>query len=409
MKPQKLVVIETSDIGARYTAEAAKSLGFEPVFLCRLANYQADTLSQIREYEHYDVATGSAEDLAAFVRAQNWDVFGVTTLLDSRLEVAIECSQILGVRGLDPAAAKLKDKSYSQAVAPHLFPETIEFSRDRIPTAQLRELLKSHGSIIVKPRFTAGAIGLLRITSESELICVREHLVNTEIADFLRPDLWLAQACIDGDLVSVEGFVHAGAVRILGISGRQKINKTETVITFPTRAENVVSCGNSIRRTCLEFMSKTGFQNGFFHVEMLVGANGPSIIDPNVGRPGGGGLGEQLALAFDISPVELYSEVLNISLQLGHSVSPRLEQEPNCQTASVMYGLGNSGYVKDVRATRALQSMHTLIWGDEQIVAPQGENNWSWVGIMTGIVPQVYDDVRSLTIQTERGSENAVY
>ncbi len=42
---KKILIIESSDIGAAYTAQAVESLGFEPVSLVNLKTYSADPLA----------------------------------------------------------------------------------------------------------------------------------------------------------------------------------------------------------------------------------------------------------------------------------------------------------------------------------------------------------------------------
>lgn len=64
-----ILLIESTNIGAHYSAQAVLEMGYAPVFLCELSHYHGDTLDQIRRHRHFDVYTGDVEKLEGFVRA----------------------------------------------------------------------------------------------------------------------------------------------------------------------------------------------------------------------------------------------------------------------------------------------------------------------------------------------------
>ncbi len=109
MSRKKIIVVETSDIGARYSGNSIRNLGFEPVFLVEIKNYQSDTLKQIQEFDYFDINTTSVSEMLCFICAQVWMIEAVTTFLDSRLHLVVELAQALKVRGLDsrPSLAQL--------------------------------------------------------------------------------------------------------------------------------------------------------------------------------------------------------------------------------------------------------------------------------------------------------------
>ena len=129
MDRKTLLILETSDIGCKYTAEAARKLGFSPVFLADLRNYQADTLEQLRRETVLDVPTTDAQHLYKHLQHRGMTgIAAVVTFLDSRLRVATELARLLNVSGHDPVCEKLKDKIWVQGLVPEYSPRTLRLS-----------------------------------------------------------------------------------------------------------------------------------------------------------------------------------------------------------------------------------------------------------------------------------------
>ena len=124
----KLLLIDTSDVGAAYSAEAAKSLNLEPVFLANLNNYQGDTRRQILKYEHYDADTSSINSMLNAIRVNNiTEIAGVITTLDSKLNIAVDLAHHLQVRSIDKVVKNLVSKKNVATLIPEFSPKTWTF------------------------------------------------------------------------------------------------------------------------------------------------------------------------------------------------------------------------------------------------------------------------------------------
>ncbi|MGZ3772558.1 MAG: ATP-grasp domain-containing protein [Pseudobdellovibrionaceae bacterium] len=226
---KKIIVIETSDIGAKYTVKAAEHLGYETLFLANLGNYQADTKKELLESQYIDCDTTSADSLYQTLKQNNiQDIAGVITFLDSRLVVASELAKKLGVNGINESVIGLKDKGHVQNLIPQFSPPTITFKLTQFPYEEIKQLFQKFEKIIIKPTLTAGALGVEIIESPNELNGIANKLANSNLPDFLNNNTWVAQAYLDGPLYSIEGYVKNGELNILGISDRFKVGKTES-------------------------------------------------------------------------------------------------------------------------------------------------------------------------------------
>jgi hypothetical protein len=404
---KKLIIIETSDIGARYTAEAAGRLGLHPVFLVNSQNYQGDTLAQLRTFEHYEVDTTSVTAMAHFLMKQDWNIAAVTTFLDSRLHLAIELSEMLQVRGLDARFKAYKDKGAVYELAPHLSPPSICFRRGQFPSAAIAELRSRFPAVIVKPRCTAGGIGARVFFGHEALMDVEEHVRGRSLPSHLQPEEWMVQAYVEGELVSVEGFVYEGESVLLGFSGRRKIGNTESWCGFPYENRLAPAAADEARAKVRELLSLARIRFGFFHIELMISGERAFIIDANMGRMGGGGIGEIFAVAFQAPPAEIFSEVLNLSLFPEVPVADLWRRKPRA-AVSVAYGLPVESDLQNVRAIPP-SVFHTQILDRGAHVPAMGTDNWAWVGIVSGEHSPVREFLRSVNFETSAGVQPAAF
>ncbi|MBC7370632.1 MAG: hypothetical protein H7326_03650 [Bdellovibrionaceae bacterium] len=399
----KIILIETSDIGARYTAEAVRRLGHEPVFLVNLANYQGDTLQQIKQFEHYQVDTTSIEAMLNFIRLQSWQIAAVTTFLDSRLHLAIQMAQALNVRGLDPALLPFKDKAAVCKLGESFSPPSVSFSKHDIPLAEIESLRKSFPSIILKPRCTAGGIGAREFAASEPISEILGHLNSLEIPNHLQPTEWMAQAFVQGELVSAEGYVKNGVTTILGFTGRRKVGNTESWCGFPYEARMPVLSLADAQSKVVNLMDATGIQNAFFHIELMINAESAYIIDANLGRMGGGGIGEMFASSFGVTPSDIFVEVLKVTLFPEKEMSIFWESAPQV-SISVNYGIAREATLLSVTpVTISSEIFSTRILDAGSIAPAMGTNNWAWIGIVGGLEAEVLQCLRDLRLMTDVG------
>jgi len=410
--PKRLVFLESSDIGVKYSGRAARALGFEPLFLCELRHYQADPRAQLGEFEVIDCDTLDLSELRR-VLAGVKDIAAVTTFADTRLRVACELAEELGVRGVDPRVRPLKDKSAVQRLVPEYSPETLSFHLDDVPLEELAALLARSSSIVIKPIDAAGALGLMQIDRAQELESLNARPELQHVPEALLRGPWIAQTFIRGDLISVEGFVREGRVRILGISRRKKVGATESASTFPADHTLLPEARRRAIDAVIALIERSGFRNGYLHVEFIVEGRRCVMIDANMGRIGGGAVAEQLALAYGHEPVEIFQHVLLTSLFPERAAGLEMYSRPIaalCETYAILYGLENGGLLREVRLPAGkVPPFHTQVLGSGAEVSPMGRDDWSWIGIISGRTGDALRTAAEIEIVTDQGSFKPYY
>jgi ATP-grasp domain len=430
---KRIVFLESSDIGVRYSGLAARRLGFEPLFICDLGRYQADTRRQLTEFQVIDLAVRGA-DLQAGVdlilsELEKLDgglaqIAAVTTFADSRLTLACAVAERLGVAGLDPSVPFLKSKRHVQKLVPEASPETFEFSfvgeadeRELFP--KLIDYLRKYQRVIVKPVDAAGALGLMDLTSEEEIRNIRDHEKLRDLPERFWRGSWIAQAFVRGDLISVEGFARRGEIRILGVSLRKRIGATESASTFPVDRKLNSGMVNRAQRAVSDLIARSGFKNGYFHIEFITDGEKATLIDANVGRIGGGPVAEQIAIAYGVQPVEVFEHVLKTSLQLPMSfpaddVIYAKSIEKLIETHAVLYGLERGGVLRGidlppVAAAEKSSFYHTQLLSPGTQVSPMGRDDWSWIGIISAPTAITNEAAAAIKITTDAGTFPAVF
>ena len=109
---------------------------------------------------------------------------------------------------------------------------------------------------------------------------------ETPIPELLSPQLWMAQEYKAGKLMSVEGFFQHGKTTFLGISGRGKIGKTESRITFPDDEHVTLTARLHMQAACRALLERARIGSAYFHIEFMVDGDNAFVIDANVGRIG---------------------------------------------------------------------------------------------------------------------------
>ena len=410
----RIVFLDTSDIGAGYAARAARALGHEPLFLCRLDEYHADTRAQIRREPHLEVNTRDMGDvLASLAQFPREEIAAITSFADNRLKLATELARELGVAGLDPAVLALKDKGHVASLARELSPPGVRFSRHHIPAGEIAALLRL-GPVVIKPTDGAGALGVFFIRNHEEIAqlgaCIRAH----HVPEAMQAGGWLAQGCVSGELVSLEGYVLGGEVRLLGFTGRKRVALTESAASFPVDGTLSDEARAGAQHCARTLVARSGFHNGYFHIEFIVDARTgrPWLIDANMGRLGGGPVGELLALSYGIEPVDVFRHVLEVSLFGRESTCPwatSAESRALRESFSVLYGLQAGGELESVEFPQDVACYHTRLLDEGARVTPMGTNDWSWIGIVSGLRRDTLDAVDRIRIRTAQGTEQAYY
>lgn len=403
----RLVFLETSDIGAPHLAAAARSLGAAPLFLCDLRSYQADPLRALLAEPHLDGDTSDAASVVERLRALGEPIAGVTTLADHRLVTAVAVARALGVPGLDPAVARLKDKALVAGLVPERSPPTVAVRRDEL-TADALRAVAGGGGVVVKPRRGAGGVGFRAAAAGAPLEPLVEHVRRARLPAAFDDGEWIAQARVPGPLVSAEGFASGGVVRLLGFTDRRKIGATESGSRFPVDDALPAERRAEMRAAVEALLGRAGFRRGWFHVEFVVGDGRVWLVDANVGRPGGGPVGHLLSVAFGLDPAVVYRHVLEATLRADGVPDP-FPERPLYRAASAVYGMRAGGTLGGIVLPASLASRHVAVLGPGASVPPMGTDDWAWVGMLTGREADVAREMEELVLLGERGPERPAW
>ncbi|MFL5346949.1 MAG: acetyl-CoA carboxylase biotin carboxylase subunit family protein [Hyalangium sp.] len=410
MSQKTVVFVESSCVGAGYLAAAAIELGYSPLFLTSPSFSQGDTRANIVKHRFIECDTSSVEAMqAALTREIDLrEVEFVTSFADTCLGLASNLARRLSVRGLGEVVDALKDKGAVYNWVPEYSPPSVVFSARDIPEGAIRELL-AHGPIMVKGRRSSGGLGAFVLRSPDEVGKLGQLMASSTIPGHLAPDLWIAQAFVDGKLVSLEGYVSGGRPEFLGFSGRKKVGMSESIIMFPWEEGLTQAAMDRAKEAITTLVKRSGFDNGYFHVEFMCKDDKAYIIDANMGRIGGGGLGQQFALAFGTTPEAVHRHALELELT-GKPLSTKSPYKGAPRpTSSVMYGVPVQATIQDVKLPETFESFHTRILDHHQVVPPMGQDNYAWIGITSGLRGKVESETSKIEIQTDKGRFSATF
>lgn len=407
---KKILFVESSCVGAAYSAEAAIDLGYSPVFLTDLVASQGDTRRQMSKYECVECDTRSVDAMMAAIENARLDgIHFITSFNDSYLMNAVALARRMNVGGICQAVERLKDKGEVYTLVPDFSPRTVLFSSDDIPFDAIRGLLESSEAVIVKARRSSGGLGTLTLRSVEEVNRLPRRLSESGIPDHLSPELWLAQEFTEGELVSLEGYVIDSAVKFLGFSGRKKIGMSESVIMFPWDENLSPDAMNEAKQALRELVNRSGFNNNYFHVEFMMKGSRAFLIDANMGRIGGGGLGEQVAIAYGISPRTLHLHMLTLGVEGKEIAGPEMFKAAPSRTASALYGIPVQAQLKSVQLPDSFSCFHTQILDAGEIVPAMGTSNYAWIGIVSGDIDRAMEETAKIKINTSEGEFAAVF
>lgn len=408
MKP-KIIIIETSDVGAAYTAEAIIKLNYEPIFICTMNNYQSDTYDQIIKYPYYDCNdTTQINNIIKIIDDNKIEkIEGVITMLDSRLSISIELAEFLDVPGIDPAIKTLFDKGKVIKLIPEHSPKTIQFNIDNIPFNELSNVLSNCTKLIFKPTCSAGAFGMFIIDSNEKLKDIQNIIKRFGIEKLLKGE-WVAQPFLPGRLVSIEGYVFNGKANFVGFSARQKLDNTESVNYFPANDFIGEKSVYRVYQIINELIIRSKYKNGYFHSEFIINNDDCNLIDANFGRIGGGGVAQQIAVSYQKNPIDIYTHLIELTL-FNRVSNNNIYQNVPVRSLSVHYGLQEDATLSSLSLPINTGVLHTQLLGNGTLVPKMGINNWSWLGIAVGYPNELVMFLNSLVVTTNNGVKKPYY
>ncbi|HEX5568621.1 MAG TPA: ATP-grasp domain-containing protein, partial [Streptomyces sp.] len=200
---------------------------------------------------------------------------------------------------------------------------------------ELRAFVSEHGlPCVTKPVSGAGSVGVTVVREEGDLAAAFERASG----DFAGvPDAGvLAERFHQGPQFSVEAFSELGEHEVVAITRKfsDPVNFVEVghVSPAPLDAEQRAVVGDHVVRV----LDALGVRTGATHTEVVLGPDGPRVIETHV-RMGGD---EIPALALDATGVDIAQCLLR--QVLGEKVLPgiraRLEEGPSGRSSAIWFG-----------------------------------------------------------------------
>ncbi len=217
---------------------------------------------------------------------------GVITFWDRFVEMTARISTHLGLPGnsLETAQCTRNKFLMREKLQLHQIPRP-KYQRVR-SLEELRIAAEEVGfPFIFKPVGACSSKGIFKVKEGDCLETIFQQMqsstdptLDTMFAHY--PKDYIVEEFMFGDEYSIEGVCQSGIAQIAGITEKWTTtdNFTESQHAFPARVEPAIKA--EIESLTHSALAAIGYQNGAFHVEVMLTKTGPKIVEIN-GRLGG--------------------------------------------------------------------------------------------------------------------------
>jgi biotin carboxylase len=276
---------------------AARRLGYRVILLGRaLPEFAEPLVDEFRQVDTYDreASLAAARDIA-----KTYDLAGVANFTEVDVQLVAAIAADLGLPGMPGTAAlRARNKYAMKEALRHLDGVLPRYARVT-SLAELRAAVDEVGlPAVVKPTGASGSKGIFELRDPQDLEPAMERL-----SAIARPEFdpvfrqfgaeFIVEEFLDGDELSVEGFVAAGEAHVVTITDKV------TSVPYHLELEHKVPSAlpddawAEISATTKDIVAALGFDNCAFHLEAKWGARGLRFIEI-AGRPAGDYIGSHL-------------------------------------------------------------------------------------------------------------------
>jgi hypothetical protein len=404
----RILVLGIGCVTAKYLPAALRGAGHEPVFLLDLDAYAGEPRDTLAACEWYPADLDDPEAVLRLLRDKPEILDGVGAVsgfFDELYPLVERVAQAHGLAYVGQVAARLADKAEVVGLIPEYSPRSIAFHPDGVPVARLREL---GPELVLKPAVGTGGLGAVRLdTAALSAGTVRAAIAASGLRG-AGEQCWVAQERLDGQLISLEGYVTDGVLRVIGFSLRGRIGWTEVDNLYPADSEIPATIRDHCTAAVRKLVRRAGYREGYLHCEFLAdlaqgSGSQPRLIDANLGRLGGATVVEQVALAHGLGAGEVARHVLLLPLGLASRVPAYRPVELATPTLSYYYGLRDGGRVRSIQLPPDLDCVHTRFARADGAAPPIGTSDYAWVGLLTGTTAAARRDIDRIRIETDSG------
>jgi biotin carboxylase len=294
---------------------AARRLGLDVILLGRsLPGFAAPLVHEFRQVDTYDTDLAMA---AALELATRYDISGVANFTEIDVQLVATIAGRLGLPGMPvEAALKARNKYHMKESLSHLDGILPRYRRVR-SLEELRDAVVETGlPAVVKPTGASGSKGIFELHKPADL-----EPAIARLSEIAQPTFdpvfrqfgaeFIVEEYLDGDEVSVEGFVARGEVHIVMV--------TDKLTTLPYHLElehtmpSVLPAGTlaEVHARTERVIAALGFDNCAFHLEVKCGSRGVRFIEV-AARPAGDYIASHLLpLA---SGVDFFQNVIRVAM-----------------------------------------------------------------------------------------------
>ncbi|MBN3929669.1 ATP-grasp domain-containing protein [Streptomyces verrucosisporus] len=298
--------LESLTFGLGHLVRAAGTLGERLLLLTRDPSYYTYELERLPEGSLDIVETDTFDvERAAGLLNQIPGLRGLISSTDTWTLVAAELTERLALPGLAPSVLRTtRDKA---AVRNRLYEAGLTRGRAAAvgPDTEPREsLLKETGlPAVLKDTAGTGSQNVWLVRDETELEAALDEAAGRELKGRL-----FTEPYFSGPVYSAETLTWAGRTRLLGVSSRlmsAEPHFREEITAFPVAFPEASRA--SLERWLDEVLAAVGYTDRFAHVEFVLTADGPEVVEINP-RIGGALVGEGLCRALGVNVYEAMVE-----------------------------------------------------------------------------------------------------
>ncbi|MCS0639650.1 ATP-grasp domain-containing protein [Streptomyces sp. LP05-1] len=302
---------------------AARRLGHRVILLGRsLPEFARPLVHEFRQVDTYD---RDASIAAAREIHVEYNLIGVANFTEVDVQLVAAIAADLGLPGMPAVAAlRARNKYVMKDALRHLEGVLPRFARVT-DLAELRAAVEEVGlPAVVKPTGASGSKGIFELRSPADL-----DVAMAELTRIARPDFdpvfrqfgaeFIVEEFLEGDELSVEGFVSGGEVHIVTLT--DKVTSVPFHLELEHKVPSALPAGAwaEIGATTKDIVGALAFDNCAFHLEAKWGERGLRFIEI-AGRPAGDYIASHLVPA--ATGVDYFENVVRVAtgepLRLEH-------------------------------------------------------------------------------------------
>jgi hypothetical protein len=407
-----ILIVGINKVSIKYVCEAVRSAGFEPILSVDPSGFHGaaksvfEGVTCIPAFTDKDALSGYLKSNPALVGV----IHSITTFFDELFPVVAAIAEEFGFNAPPAVFAKLSSKQFVGGLIPEHVPaeSCVSLAGGDFVIPWLAP--GQQNDVVLKPSVGSGAVATTTLSIAADVdpaSVIRAAILESGIDD-PQSIAWIVQAHCVGDLVSMEGFAQDGRIVFLGLSRRDRVGFTEVANQFPADAQITWSVRSKIESAVRDLISRSAFDNGFFHCEFIATESTACLIDANMGRLGGASIIEQIALAYDLVPATVLQHVALLPLGLLETPLQFKPVEACRQTLSYWYCLDHEAIVHDWEIP-PMASIHTSIANVGSVIQPIGTSDHAWIGMLTGYAEVVAREIGQVLVHTDRGPRSPVF